>query len=258
MRQKLYATLAVAVLTLSGARETCKHFNELKSLAGEWSGAWNTMLVYAGAYAEGLESRPAPTMLAASHTVSCRGESAAAVARNRRARVRQTPAARRDAPADLRPESAKIACGPVAKPEAAHKILKSRLRAPVGAGEIAAAFHTDFGAQSLRTLATGREIKILRAPLLDGRSKRERAVVEPKVARIGVRNFGNHRVIVRLPELPGVNPEALRAVEAAAEVWPASTASSSGPEGLGEDEVIFVAPQSSSSGLLNCDAQPRR
>ena len=267
MRQKLYVTLAVAVIALSGARETCKQFNGLRSLAGEWSGVWNTMLVYAGAYAEGVDSRPARTLIASTND-SRRGESATA-GRSRRTRarvVRQTPRAERDdETAELRIDLEALAFGFAAKPEATAtgKVPQPRLRVNANADEIAdalaGAFHSDFDAEMLKSLTAGREIEIPRSLMSEELIKRGREGVVRKTARaerVRAGSRGKYRFVFGLPEAPRVSAEAPREAEAAVETRPVPRAGG-GPEGVEEDEVLFVVPQSS-SGLLNCEALPRR
>ncbi len=274
MRQKFCVTLAVAVLTLSGARETYKQFNGLKSLAGEWSGAWNTMLVYAGAYADGAESRPAPALIA-SAADSRRAESAApVVARHRRARaVRPAPRAHGDEAAELSIDLEELAFAfgptPEAKRAATGEVSKPRLRVAANAGELASAlagaFHSDFDAESLRRLATFKHIEIKRALMSDEPSKHrraraERAAAAARAASAGSLSRGRKRFVFKMAELPRVSAESLRAaeaaVDAAVEARPVVEASG-GPVSVGEAGVFFVAPQTG-SGLLNCDAQPRR
>ncbi|MCA1615755.1 MAG: hypothetical protein LC800_16975 [Acidobacteria bacterium] len=264
MRQKLCVTLAVAVLALSEARETCKQFNGLRSLAAEWSGVWNTMLVYANVYAEGAQSRPAPkTLIASSHDPRRGGKDAVAGARRARTRVRQTTRAERDGSAELSIDLEELARVFAAQPgterAAADKASKPRPRAAADAAGIAGAFHSHFDAESLRALAAGGKIEVRR--LMSGELlRRERAGVERELARggwVGARGRAEDRFVIKLADLHGAGAEALRAAEAAAETWPAGGVVE-GPEGFAENEVFFTAPQTSSSGLLNCDAQPRR
>jgi len=273
MRQKFCVTLAVAVLTLSGARETYKQFNGLRSLAGEWSGAWNTMLVYAGAYADGAESRPGPALIA-SAADSRRDESAAPVlvARHRRARtraVRPTPRANGDGAAEelsIDLEELAFAFEPKseAKQAATGEVSKPRLRVAANAGELASAlagaFHSDFDAESLRRLATFKHIEIKRALMSDEPSKHRREQAKraaaARPARAGSLSRGKKRFVFRVAELPHVSAESLHAAEAAVEARPEVEAGG-GPVSLGEGGVFFIAPQSG-SGVLNCDAQPRR
>lgn len=276
MRQKLGVTLAVAVLALSGARETCKQFNGLRSLAGEWSGLWTTMLVYANVYAEGADGgRPAQSLIASTGD-SRRDKSAPAAARGRRVRlrvVRQTPRERQGDPAESRVDLEAAAFGLAAESEALTeaatraatvKVSRPRPRVAANAAEIAdalaGAFHTDFDADSLRALAKSVELEMPRAPMSDELSRRERAGVERKLARaehIGERSRSRSRFVYKMIEPARVGAEATRGGEAAIETWPAPAAGGGGPDGLDENEVFFTAPQSS-SGLFNCEAQPRR
>ena len=266
MRQKLYVTLAVAVLALSGARETCKQFNGLKSLAGEWSGVWNTMLVYASSYAEGAAAETAPTLVASSAS-PCRGETPVVAARSRRKspRVRPSARAKRDGATELRIDLEEVAFWFAAKPEAttaaADKVSKPRLqRATVNPVEMADAlagdFKSAFDAEALRSLLTGKGIEAPRAAALAELFERGRAVVARKAARAergGERSRVRNRFVLTVPDPARASEEVQRAAEAV-EAWPAGDAS--GDADLGEVEVFFVAPQS--SGLLNCDVQPRR
>jgi hypothetical protein len=72
-----------------------------------------------------------------------------------------------------------------------------------------------------------------------------------------VESRARYRFVFGPAELPRAGAEGAReGGEAAAETRPAPQAGG-GPEGFAEDEVLFVVPQSS-SGLLNCDVQPRR
>lgn len=266
MRQKLCVALAVAVLALSGARETCKQFNGLKSLAGEWSGVWNTMLVYASAYAEGAAAETAPTLVASSAAPCGGGESAAAVARNRRKSQRVRPAARakRDGAAGLRIDLGEVAFGFAAKPEAdaADKVSQPRLqRATVNPVEMADAlageFKSAFDAEALRSLLTDKGIEASRAAALSELFERERVGAARKAARAergGERSRVRNRFVLRMPDPARVSEGLPRAAEAS-EAWPAAGAGDDAD--LGEVEVFFVAPQPS-SGLLNCDTQPRR
>lgn len=280
MRQKFRVALVVAVLALSGARETYKQFNGLKSLAGEWSGAWNTMLVYAGAYADGAEGQSAPVLIASSadsrRAASPRAHAPVAT-RDRGARakiVRQSPRAHRDETAaqwhiDLEESDFgfEAESDAPAAPAAPNKVARPRLRVAAHAGELAnalaGAFHSDFDAESLRKLAATGEAEIRRAARADEMTGRRSAVMERKAARVerigaGGSSRVKKRFVFRMAEQqpPRASAEVPHAVEAAVEVSPTVEAGG-GPVGLGEGGVFFIAPQSG-SGVLNCEALPRR
>jgi hypothetical protein len=276
MRQKFCVALAVVVLTLSGARETYKQFNGLRSLVGEWSGAWNTMLVYAGAYADGAEGQSAPTLIASS-TNSCRAAAAPAPAatRDRGARakiVRESPRAHRDETAewhfDLEESDFEAEAESTAPdaPAAPNKVAGPRLRVAANAGELASAltgaFHSDFDAESLRKLTATHEFELRRVARPDEVTERRRAVMGRKATRVEGIGAGGGRVkkhfVFRMaePPPPRASAEAPHGAEAAVEMSPTAEAGG-GPVGLGEGGVFFIAPQSG-SGVLNCEALPRR
>ena len=223
MRQKLGVALAVFALALSGAREAADQLDQLKSLAGAWAStnAWNSLLVYAAGPFNGLAPRKAtPTTLVAANSAARAGEKVVRRAVRTAARKQTRP-----------------------KAEAAGPQL-----------EIAALTISSAEAASRRSDVDEFEIGVRHeAGTADFETQIARAGVRSELARLGAAEFVLKfaRVEARKGRAPVRRPAPRRKVEEARDDEPAGE-----PADGDAREVLFESP--SSSGLFNCDEEPRR
>jgi hypothetical protein len=234
MRQKLGVALAVFALALSGAREAADQFGQFKSLAGAWAttNAWNSLLVYAAGTFDGLAPRKAaPTVLVAANSAT-RGSAKVTRRVVRTVTRRQTQARVEVAGPQL--EVATLTINPAEADTRRSDVDEFEVGARREAGAFAGSHGRKFGAADFETQIA-------------------RAGIEAELARLGAAEFVLKfaRVEARKGRGPVRRPTPQRKVEEARDEEPAGE-----PDGGDAQEVLFETP--SSSGLLNCDEEPRR